>query len=489
MPHSQVQLRDPAIKLFGRNIPLPDSKIPATSTKTSDSESPVPVAPQFMDDCGEVTKAEVEDAVERSCEQDGFSDSDGKGNSYQNHVEENEAGLYCNPEEDHGAESDKSSKDKALKKPDKVLPCPRCNSLETKFCYFNNYNVNQPRHFCKNCQRYWTAGGTIRNVPVGAGRRRNKHSSSQSRQVVTDRDTEAVTQGDTNSTASTPPISCVRLSAPARLVNGMGEVLKFSSDAPLCESMETKLNIKDQKRTEIGSVDNGDPCEKPSSSSSSLTATTSHDNECLKKENSGADHTHPMQCYAAPQWAYPWNPGWNVMMVGQNSNNPCPSNVGSLPMVTVPGFCTPNSPFPFVHTPYWGYIPCWDGGKWIQPVFGSTGSLSPSSSTSNSGCSGDSSPTLGKHSRDTNIQAEGKTEQCLWVPKTLRIDDPHEAAKSSIWSTLGIEPDKNAPVMRGGIFKAFQPKSDANSQATDADQVLQSNPAALSRSHSFKERT
>jgi hypothetical protein len=46
--------------------------------------------------------------------------------------------------------------------------------METKFCYFNNYNVNQPRHFCKGCQRYWTAGGALRNVPVGAGRRKNK---------------------------------------------------------------------------------------------------------------------------------------------------------------------------------------------------------------------------------------------------------------------------------------------------------------------------
>ncbi|KAL0925685.1 hypothetical protein M5K25_004050 [Dendrobium thyrsiflorum] len=54
------------------------------------------------------------------------------------------------------------------------LPCPRCKSQETKFCYFNNYNVNQPRHFCKACHRYWTAGGTLRNVPVGAGRRRNR---------------------------------------------------------------------------------------------------------------------------------------------------------------------------------------------------------------------------------------------------------------------------------------------------------------------------
>ncbi|CAL1410381.1 unnamed protein product [Linum trigynum] len=59
-------------------------------------------------------------------------------------------------------------------KPEKIIPCPRCKSMETKFCYFNNYNVNQPRHFCRACHRYWTAGGALRNVPVGAGRRRNK---------------------------------------------------------------------------------------------------------------------------------------------------------------------------------------------------------------------------------------------------------------------------------------------------------------------------
>ncbi|KAK9268025.1 hypothetical protein L1049_010464 [Liquidambar formosana] len=60
------------------------------------------------------------------------------------------------------------------KRPERIIPCPRCKSMETKFCYFNNYNVNQPRHFCKGCQRYWTAGGALRNVPVGAGRRKTK---------------------------------------------------------------------------------------------------------------------------------------------------------------------------------------------------------------------------------------------------------------------------------------------------------------------------
>ncbi|XP_050367843.1 cyclic dof factor 4 [Argentina anserina] len=61
-----------------------------------------------------------------------------------------------------------------MKRPEKIIPCPRCKSMETKFCYFNNYNVNQPRHFCKGCQRYWTAGGALRNVPVGSGRRKTK---------------------------------------------------------------------------------------------------------------------------------------------------------------------------------------------------------------------------------------------------------------------------------------------------------------------------
>ncbi|KNA07311.1 hypothetical protein SOVF_173070 [Spinacia oleracea] len=44
-----------------------------------------------------------------------------------------------------------------------VLKCPRCDSLNTKFCYYNNYNLSQPRHFCKNCRRYWTKGGVLRN--------------------------------------------------------------------------------------------------------------------------------------------------------------------------------------------------------------------------------------------------------------------------------------------------------------------------------------
>ncbi|EEF40024.1 zinc finger protein, putative [Ricinus communis] len=56
------------------------------------------------------------------------------------------------------------------------LRCPRCDSSNTKFCYYNNYNLTQPRHFCKTCRRYWTKGGALRNVPIGGGCRKNKNT-------------------------------------------------------------------------------------------------------------------------------------------------------------------------------------------------------------------------------------------------------------------------------------------------------------------------
>ncbi|XP_004229998.1 dof zinc finger protein DOF2.5-like [Solanum lycopersicum] len=63
---------------------------------------------------------------------------------------------------------------------DGAINCPRCNSINTKFCYYNNYSLTQPRYFCKTCRRYWTEGGTLRNVPVGGGSRKNKRLSSSS---------------------------------------------------------------------------------------------------------------------------------------------------------------------------------------------------------------------------------------------------------------------------------------------------------------------
>lgn len=64
------------------------------------------------------------------------------------------------------------------------LRCPRCDSANTKFCYYNNYNLTQPRHFCKTCRRYWTKGGALRNVPIGGGCRKNKSNATVSSAVV-----------------------------------------------------------------------------------------------------------------------------------------------------------------------------------------------------------------------------------------------------------------------------------------------------------------
>ncbi|KAH6773687.1 hypothetical protein C2S51_012091 [Perilla frutescens var. frutescens] len=74
---------------------------------------------------------------------------------------------------------------------DHHLNCPRCDSSNTKFCYYNNYSLSQPRHFCKACKRHWTRGGTLRNVPVGGGCRKNKRPKRHSAAAATTTTTTA----------------------------------------------------------------------------------------------------------------------------------------------------------------------------------------------------------------------------------------------------------------------------------------------------------
>ncbi|OMP00154.1 Zinc finger, Dof-type [Corchorus capsularis] len=69
--------------------------------------------------------------------------------------------------------------DRKWKSNAEVAPnCPRCASANTKFCYYNNYSLSQPRYFCKGCRRYWTKGGSLRNVPVGGGCRKSRRAKS-----------------------------------------------------------------------------------------------------------------------------------------------------------------------------------------------------------------------------------------------------------------------------------------------------------------------
>ncbi|KAM0952969.1 putative transcription factor C2C2-Dof family [Dioscorea sansibarensis] len=300
-----------------------------------------------------------------------------------------------------------NSNEKPMKKPDKILPCPRCSSIDTKFCYFNNYNVNQPRHFCRNCQRYWTAGGTMRNVPVGAGRRKSKNSSSHYKHL-----------NIVNPSCQTIPI------------NSNATVLSFGSDTPLCESMASLSHLKNSS----SETENAQEHSSSSSAETSLQAS-------LTMRNSLG-----FPCVNGPQWPIQWS---------------------SIP---IPMYSA---------TAYWT-VPCFP--------------LTPGSSGTPP-----NSPTLGKHTRDgcllinDNNSDKGDTlrksdpERCLWIPKTLRIDDPGEAAKSSVWASIGIN-NKNADsVNGGGLFKAFHPKTDIKKHTTEASPAWHANPAAVSRSLNFHE--
>lgn len=54
-----------------------------------------------------------------------------------------------------------------LPRPEGVARCPRCDSEDTKFCYYNNYNVKQPRYFCKVCSSVQAADSIIYNPGTG----------------------------------------------------------------------------------------------------------------------------------------------------------------------------------------------------------------------------------------------------------------------------------------------------------------------------------
>ncbi|MQL77805.1 hypothetical protein Taro_010234 [Colocasia esculenta] len=512
------EARDPAMKLFGNTIQLREGQ--AAEEAAVEGADPAPAGgadEEAKDTSKEVSSAKTKVSTsERSQELDQFEpdvSSTLNGAEVDDcQIPKQEEGAVGDPKTEHEQnEADSSSQQKVLKKPDKILPCPRCNSLDTKFCYYNNYNVNQPRHFCKNCQRYWTAGGTMRNVPVGAGRRKNKHSASHYRQMLVSSEAIPSPQVDHPNPVHNQVTACV-LPGRTRHSKGNGTVLKFGSDRPLCESMSSVLNLEDQKKSaEMGPTHCGDNGEEPSCASSMTTLNGAEnkfpDNTTRMESNgvqnccNGLTSLPPSHCYPGPPWAYPWPPGWNgvapmasgqcpsEIMYGQENGKSNPFAWNPPVMMAATPFCAPAIPVPFIPASFWGCMSSWPNGVWNMPWIGSTGGASLPSSASNDGCSGNSSPTLGKHSRDTSLPGEDKTEKSLWVPKTLRIDDPDEAAKSSIWATLGIKPDPNESTKKAGIFRAFQPKTDSKVHPSGGTQVLHVNPAALSRSQTFQEST
>ncbi|KAL0798995.1 hypothetical protein Bca101_054170 [Brassica carinata] len=154
------ELRDTPIKLFGWTIT--SSLSPVLHGMESSSSSSCPSLGLHMMNNQSATDISEQDntSLQRSSDLNKESKETSE-NSYDQHSE-----ITTTTTSDE--------KTTELKKQDKILPCPRCDSADTKFCYYNNYNVSQPRHFCRNCQRYWTSGGSMRTVPVGSGRRKNK---------------------------------------------------------------------------------------------------------------------------------------------------------------------------------------------------------------------------------------------------------------------------------------------------------------------------
>ncbi|KAH9294493.1 hypothetical protein KI387_040304 [Taxus chinensis] len=121
--------------------------------------------------------------------------------------------------------------------PAQALKCPRCDSMNTKFCYYNNYNLSQPRHFCKSCRRYWTKGGSLRNVPVGGGCRKNKRSNKHK----SSGDDQRNGNNSAEKTAGSKPVSSSdkaggASSSSSSLVNNNNNNIQDGSDRSECNT-------------------------------------------------------------------------------------------------------------------------------------------------------------------------------------------------------------------------------------------------------------
>ncbi|KAK4375392.1 hypothetical protein RND71_006069 [Anisodus tanguticus] len=118
-----------------------------------------------------------------------------------------------------------------------ILKCPRCDSINTKFCYYNNYNLSQPRHFCKNCKRYWTKGGILRNIPVGGTSRKNTKRSYPSSNSNSKRSSTSEAQPKTELLA-TPTIPAFDQNSPILDVNGPFGSLLMSNGPEMSNLLE-----------------------------------------------------------------------------------------------------------------------------------------------------------------------------------------------------------------------------------------------------------
>ncbi|CAN8254932.1 unnamed protein product [Cochlearia groenlandica] len=445
-----MESRDQAIKLFGMNIPFP-------AIFESESEEEVMV---FSDGDGgdDVSSDKVAPEISNNYNnnnnncKDTNHDSKSEIGDKEETISTDQIENSDSPEEDNNNQETINGRP-VLKKPTKILPCPRCKSMETKFCYYNNYNVNQPRHFCKACQRYWTAGGTMRNVPVGAGRRKNKSSPSSHYRHITISEALEAARLDPELQANNTRVLSFGLEPNTQHAALKTSVMKPQGDKTVLNGLH---GLAEQRV--VARVENGDDCSSgsPVTTSNNHSIDESRTQSCRLSEsqmNNNNNNMNGYACIAGVPWPYTWNPAMPPQ-----------------------GFYPPPPGYPMPFYPYW-----------TIPMLPPQHSSSPISQTGSS----QNSPTIGKHPREEeSARKDSETERkqrngCVIVPKTLRIDDPNEAAKSSIWTTLGI---KNEVMMSkgGGMFKGFDHKT---TKKDENSSVHNANPAALSRSVKFHEQS
>ncbi|KAK1373377.1 Dof-type domain-containing protein [Heracleum sosnowskyi] len=462
--------KDLGIKLFGKKIVLTDNeKIPAISGQDSghlrsgvDNFKVEDDAEAQMDLVEGQKENKPKDKADLPITEDSKVSAESSDSPKTPSINEENAMIKPpNTDTEQGDTTD--SQQKTLKKPDKILPCPRCNSMDTKFCYYNNYNVSQPRHFCKSCQRYWTAGGTMRNMPVGAGRRKNKSSDSNSRHITIPEALRAAHINTANGIHN------------ATLKN-RETVLSFGAHTSLCEPVSSVLSVTEKKVR--NSIQNGIyeqgisiPCkggdfiDDCSSGSSIKNLNVKMEG---KKDGIAETEVQNIQGFTSQVPFHPALP-W-----------PCPWN-STVPMQAI---CPPGFPFPCYTIPYWNYnVPGSWNMPWLPPP--------PQVTNQDAPICDSKSQILGKHSREGDLLRPvnyldkehcklNNVEKSVVVPKIIRIDDLDEEAKGSIFASLGIKTDT--------ITKAFQHKKDEKDHVVKPSPVLQANPAAMSRSLRFQER-
>ncbi|KAI3731375.1 hypothetical protein L1987_62563 [Smallanthus sonchifolius] len=94
-------------------------------------------------------------------------------------------------------------------------------------------NIRPQKPQALNCPRYWTDGGSLRNVPVGGGSRRNKRSSSSSSSSSAAA-AASISKNQYQMMAMAPPVANLITQNPSKtLIQGQGQSQVQSQDLNL----------------------------------------------------------------------------------------------------------------------------------------------------------------------------------------------------------------------------------------------------------------